>query len=228
MSRITSPVVPLDVPPSVTEPAVQTGRVKRRRDEEGGGVVAARPDGTPTGSISEPLKKRLKRLGRGFRSCMVCPICHQLFFECVSAWPCLHSYCACCIADWLAIYKSCPTCKIPINMKSIAVNHKLNGIVETVVEAYPDLETRTKEERDELHEKNPFRARVPVRPPQPQPPSPIAHRTSSSPGFSVRAPTTPRNVARDDVDVTPRRMTTLGSLRAWIANRLSFLRPWRP
>ncbi|KAI0990214.1 hypothetical protein GJ496_006053, partial [Pomphorhynchus laevis] len=58
-----------------------------------------------------------------------CAICLSTIYCCVSATPCLHSYCAACISQWLDNSNKCPVCKVKIS--AVTHNHLTDNIIET-------------------------------------------------------------------------------------------------
>nr|CAH8852892.1 unnamed protein product [Trichobilharzia regenti] len=80
-------------------------------------------------------------------SCLTCVICGDIYFECCSVQPCLHSFCTLC---WLKWQKSeCPMCRKHVS--AYAKNHQLNDLVEVFLRKYPE-KSKSTEEQNEIKE----------------------------------------------------------------------------
>ncbi|XP_033627192.1 E3 ubiquitin-protein ligase CHFR-like [Asterias rubens] len=87
----------------------------------------------------------------GMAGTLVCSICQDIFHDCVSLQPCLHSFCAACYTSWMDISKECPTCRN--NVERISRNFIVNNLVEAFVKEHPDKK-RSEEETAEMDAKN--------------------------------------------------------------------------
>lgn len=59
------------------------------------------PQPGPSHAASQPSAS-----DSGLLETLICAICHELLYDCVSVQPCLHSFCAGCFSDWMQ--GSCP------------------------------------------------------------------------------------------------------------------------
>ncbi|XP_072042861.1 E3 ubiquitin-protein ligase CHFR-like [Amphiura filiformis] len=107
----------------------------------GPGGQAADCDATPEeGSPQDTIAETL-----------MCSICQDIFHDCISLQPCMHSFCAACYSSWMDMAKNCPTCRITV--QRINKNHIVNNLVEAYLKDHSDKK-RSEEELKEMDEKN--------------------------------------------------------------------------
>lgn len=98
--------------------------------------VAKKPELLPHNSIADTL---------------LCSICQDIFHDCVSLQPCIHSFCAACYSQWMERSKECPTCRKKV--ERISKNHIINNLVEAFLKEHPERQ-RKEEELREMDRKN--------------------------------------------------------------------------
>lgn len=103
-------------------------------------------DCAPNDDDDDAVLKKDKK----FEENLICPICQDIYHECVSCQPCMHSFCGGCYVDWKYQSQSCPTCRK--NIKSVGRNHTLNNLALAYLEMHPE-KRRSKEEIEELDKK---------------------------------------------------------------------------
>lgn len=82
---------------------------------------------------------------------LICPICFDLFYKCVSVIPCLHNFCSGCYSDWVKNSDTCPQCRDPI--VQIGKNHSMDNFVEIFLKQHPDRK-RSESEYQEMDQKS--------------------------------------------------------------------------
>ncbi|CAH8858273.1 unnamed protein product [Trichobilharzia szidati] len=98
-----------------------------------------------TESIKTPSASTSMSADSEMETCLTCVICGDIYFECCSVQPCLHSFCTLC---WLKWQKSeCPMCRKHVS--AYAKNHQLNDLVEVFLRKYPE-KSKTVEEQNEI------------------------------------------------------------------------------
>jgi len=80
-----------------------------------------------------------------------CVICQEILYKCVSAQPCMHSFCAGCYSEWMLRSSDCPSCRV--KLERINKNHLVNNLVEAYLNANPE-KRRPEAELKELDAKN--------------------------------------------------------------------------
>lgn len=85
------------------------------------------------------------------RESLTCGICSDILHDCVSIQPCLHSFCGGCASEWIRRSAVCPTCRCKV--EALAVNHRLNDVVDTYLKHHPD-ERRADDELAVLDSRN--------------------------------------------------------------------------
>ncbi|KAG5451860.1 E3 ubiquitin-protein ligase chfr, partial [Clonorchis sinensis] len=92
-------------------------------------------------------------------NCLTCVICGNVFFECCSLQPCLHSFCTLCWLQWRQVRNICPVCRQPVS--GYGKNHQLNQLIELYLKQNPGMVHETcaccgaiipKYQRDSLEE----------------------------------------------------------------------------
>ncbi|XP_065055437.1 E3 ubiquitin-protein ligase CHFR-like [Rhopilema esculentum] len=99
----------------------------------------------------EPTSEKIKENDREVEENLTCGICQDIFHECVSVQPCMHSFCAACYSGWMSQSKICPTCRKSV--KQVGKNHILNNLVAAFLKKHPECQ-RAKEELDEMNKKD--------------------------------------------------------------------------
>ncbi|XP_038059674.1 E3 ubiquitin-protein ligase CHFR-like [Patiria miniata] len=89
--------------------------------------------------------------GEGIADNLICSICQDIFHDCISLQPCLHSFCAACYSSWMDISKDCPSCRNKV--ERISRNFIVNGLVDAFVKEHPDRK-RSDDEKAEMDAKN--------------------------------------------------------------------------
>ena len=114
--------------------------MKRQREEE-------------IKSLEEEKKKTLKqnKFQEDLGEEMMCCICIDYIYQCVTSIPCLHNFCASCFSDWMQKSTVCPQCREEIT--EMKKNATVNNIIEKFMQNNPDKK-RTKEEYAEMDAKN--------------------------------------------------------------------------
>ncbi|XP_028410485.1 E3 ubiquitin-protein ligase CHFR-like [Dendronephthya gigantea] len=85
------------------------------------------------------------------RETLICSICQDIFHDCLSLQPCMHSFCSACYSEWMKRSKACPTCRLPIERMSR--NHIVNNLVDAYLKDHPDKK-RDAEELAEMDARN--------------------------------------------------------------------------
>jgi hypothetical protein len=94
---------------------------------------------------------QLEKLEEIYEDNLICGICHELLYKCVTVIPCLHNFCAACLSSWFERSKVCPSCRD--ESQGIRKNHAINNLVESYLEANPEKK-RDPEELKEMDQKN--------------------------------------------------------------------------
>ncbi|XP_005106562.1 E3 ubiquitin-protein ligase CHFR [Aplysia californica] len=82
---------------------------------------------------------------------LICIICQELFHDCISLQPCMHSYCSGCYSEWMERSNECPSCRLKVDR--INKNHIVNNLVEAYLKDKPE-KRRSQADLDELDAKN--------------------------------------------------------------------------
>ncbi|XP_076107813.1 E3 ubiquitin-protein ligase CHFR-like [Mytilus galloprovincialis] len=82
---------------------------------------------------------------------LMCSICQEIMYNCISLQPCMHSYCAGCYSDWMQKSNECPTCRMKV--KRINKNHIVNNLIEAYLKEHPEKK-RPEEDLKALDAKN--------------------------------------------------------------------------
>ncbi|XP_067934717.1 E3 ubiquitin-protein ligase CHFR-like isoform X2 [Watersipora subatra] len=90
---------------------------------------------------------------------LLCCICQELLYDCVSLQPCMHTFCAGCFSQWMRTSKACPTCRKKAT--SVAQNHILRNLIEIYLKSNPNKQ-RPRDELDVLDENNTIKQPVMV------------------------------------------------------------------
>ncbi|XP_068679454.1 E3 ubiquitin-protein ligase CHFR-like isoform X1 [Montipora foliosa] len=109
---------------------------KKRHEEERGTLVEKEPKMVAHNSIADTL---------------LCSICQDIFHDCVSLQPCIHSFCAACYSQWMDRSSDCPSCRKRV--KRISKNHIVNNLVEAFLKEHPER-CRSDEEMKEMDSRN--------------------------------------------------------------------------
>ena len=80
-----------------------------------------------------------------------CSICIDYIYKCVTAWPCLHNFCAACFSDLMQKSKLCPVCQEEI--WAVKRNPIMTNIIERFLDNYPK-KRRPKEEYEAMDRKD--------------------------------------------------------------------------
>ena len=81
---------------------------------------------------SEKSPQREDDLGEEVRCC----ICIDYIYNCVTALPCLHNFCAACYSEWMERSDSCPQCREDIY--EIKKNSMVNNLINKFLEKHPE------------------------------------------------------------------------------------------
>ncbi|GAQ83830.1 hypothetical protein KFL_001640050 [Klebsormidium nitens] len=116
--------------------------------------------GTQTSINGSPLK-RLKgiELSEAEKSeKLECGICHDIWHNCVSTIPCLHTFCAACLSGWVKRSNTCPKCRGQLT--AVSRNRDLNALVEDFLKENPDKqrdpEDLAQADKENIFDKDPF------------------------------------------------------------------------
>lgn len=82
---------------------------------------------------------------------LICSICQEIIYKCVSLLPCMHCFCSGCYSEWMALSQECPQCRVKV--KRLVPNHIVAGLVETYLKRHPEKQ-RDADELKELDNKN--------------------------------------------------------------------------
>ncbi|XP_069135608.1 E3 ubiquitin-protein ligase CHFR-like isoform X2 [Argopecten irradians] len=82
---------------------------------------------------------------------LICTICQEILYDCISLQPCMHSFCAGCYSDWMDKSNECPTCRMKV--ERINKNHIVNNLIEAYLQDNPG-KRRDEEDIKELDAKN--------------------------------------------------------------------------
>jgi len=120
----------------------ETNELKRKKEEE-----QIRSSLEQEKKISEKQNKFQEELGEE----MMCCICIDYIYNCVTAIPCLHNFCASCFSGWMEKSAMCPQCREEVT--EIKKNALVNNILEKFMENNP-TKKRSKEEYEEMDKTN--------------------------------------------------------------------------
>ncbi|XP_074636657.1 E3 ubiquitin-protein ligase CHFR-like [Acropora palmata] len=82
---------------------------------------------------------------------LICSICQDIFHDCVSLQPCIHSFCAACYSQWMDRSSDCPSCRKRV--ERVSKNHIVNNLVEAFLKEHPERR-RSVEELREMDSRN--------------------------------------------------------------------------
>lgn len=82
---------------------------------------------------------------------LVCSICSELYYKCVTCIPCLHNFCAPCLSEWKKQSDKCPQCRGTV--ASFGKNHTVENLVTIYLKQHPE-KARSPDELEELEKKN--------------------------------------------------------------------------
>ncbi len=120
----------------------ESSELKRKREEE-----EIKSSLEQEKKLSEKQNKFQEELGEE----MMCCICIDYIYNCVTSIPCLHNFCASCFSGWMEKSKICPQCREEVT--EIKKNALVNNILEKFMENNPSKK-RTKEEYEEMDKTN--------------------------------------------------------------------------
>ncbi|XP_047142431.1 E3 ubiquitin-protein ligase CHFR isoform X1 [Hydra vulgaris] len=86
-----------------------------------------------------------------FEENLICVICQEIFHDCYSCQPCMHSFCAGCYSVWKLESSQCPTCRKEV--ESVYKNHTLNNLSLAYLNLNPN-KCRSKEDLLMLDKRN--------------------------------------------------------------------------
>eukprot|EP00112_Aurelia_sp_Birch-Aquarium-sp1_P013541 Seg2876.1 transcript_id=Seg2876.1/GoldUCD/mRNA.D3Y31 product="E3 ubiquitin-protein ligase CHFR" protein_id=Seg2876.1/GoldUCD/D3Y31 len=98
----------------------------------------------------EPAKK-IDDSDREMEENLTCGICQDIFHDCISAQPCMHSFCASCYSIWMVQSRKCPSCRKTV--KQVGKNHIVNNLVAAFIKKHPDRQ-RSEDELKEMDRNN--------------------------------------------------------------------------
>jgi len=87
---------------------------------------------------------------------LVCCICQDVFHDCVSCQPCMHSFCGGCYSMWKENSSLCPTCRQEV--QTVAMNHIINNLTTAYLDQHPEKK-RNEADLSELDEKNTIKSK---------------------------------------------------------------------
>ncbi|XP_063448138.1 E3 ubiquitin-protein ligase CHFR-like [Mytilus trossulus] len=124
---------------------VSSGENKKKSKEEISKEEASKmKSGTVTTSAAVPDVDEIEET-------LMCSICQEIMYYCISLQPCMHSYCAGCYSDWMQKSNECPTCRMKV--KRINKNHIVNNLIEAYLKEHPEKK-RPEEDLKALDAKN--------------------------------------------------------------------------
>ena len=85
---------------------------------------------------------------------LICAICLDLIYQCVTLMPCLHNLCGSCVSELVNHSKNCPMCKCEI--KEAKMNPLMNNIIQDFVNKNPTYK-KTSEEMKSIDSRNKFK-----------------------------------------------------------------------
>ncbi|KAH8869984.1 E3 ubiquitin-protein ligase [Schistosoma japonicum] len=85
-------------------------------------------------SSSELIRPSTSTDDTDLETCLTCVICGDIYFECCSVQPCLHSFCTLCWLKWNKF--ECPMCRKSVT--TYAKNHQLNNLVDVFLRKHPE------------------------------------------------------------------------------------------
>ncbi|RTG81315.1 E3 ubiquitin-protein ligase CHFR [Schistosoma bovis] len=96
-------------------------------------------------SSSQFMKPSTSNDDTDLENCLTCVICGDIYFECCSVQPCLHSFCTLC---WLRCKRyECPMCRKSVS--AYAKNHQLNNLVDVFLRKHPE-KLKSESEQNEI------------------------------------------------------------------------------
>lgn len=98
-----------------------------------------------TEEIKETKKQneKLKKLHDSLQEEMMCSICMDYLYQCVTVIPCLHNFCAACLSEWLENSKQCPQCREV--MVEVKKNAAINNMTQKFLDNCPEKKRSPKE-----------------------------------------------------------------------------------
>jgi len=102
-----------------------------KSDENDGAAIA-----TPHSGAEQPRIGTAPAGPDDMEENMGCGICHEILHDCVSVWPCLHSFCGGCYSEWRKRSKECPQCRKIVH--NVAENHTINNLVNAFLKMNPE------------------------------------------------------------------------------------------
>ncbi|CAH8510109.1 unnamed protein product [Schistosoma turkestanicum] len=109
-------------------------------------ITAEHSTTTPTQPppLLDSIKPSTSTDDSDLENCLTCAICGDIYFECCSVQPCLHSFCTLC---WLKCEKNqCPMCRKSVS--AYAKNHQLNNLVDIFLRKHPEKSKSSSEQND--------------------------------------------------------------------------------
>ena len=118
----------------------ESSDLKRKREEELKSLEEEK-------KIIEKQSKFEEQVGEE----MMCCICIDFIYNCVTSIPCLHNFCASCFSEWMVKSTACPQCREEVT--EIKKNATVNNMIQKFMENNPSKK-RPKEEYEEMDQKN--------------------------------------------------------------------------
>ena len=85
----------------------------------------------------------LSKMDEKIRAEVICSICYDHIYRCVTLIPCLHNFCASCISSWTQKSDHCPQCRQ--RFVDISKNLTLNNLIASFMERNPTLKLSKEE-----------------------------------------------------------------------------------
>jgi len=67
---------------------------------------------------------------------LICGICQEIIYKCITLVPCMHNFCTCCYGNWRANANDCPQCRTVVKLGQ--KNHAINNLIEIYLQKNPE------------------------------------------------------------------------------------------
>eukprot|EP01080_Neovahlkampfia_damariscottae_P002717 gene2717-3913_t len=129
---------------------IEEGFLKRTRDEEEP-IEEEKP--LKSQKIDDKSQQELSQEDP-MEENLLCPICSDIFYKCITVLPCLHNFCAPCYSSWMKsqnLHENCPQCRQTVD--EVRKNHGIQNFVDTYLKLHPKKQ-KSEEEIKELEKEN--------------------------------------------------------------------------
>mmetsp|Transcript_10440 Transcript_10440/g.17073 ORF Transcript_10440/g.17073 Transcript_10440/m.17073 type:complete len:517 (+) Transcript_10440:42-1592(+) len=139
--------------PCATDTAIAAFRYESILASTGSCASAAVPSSSPPASTPSSSSSVSNSADMG--KLLECPICHDIFYQCVTCVPCMHHFCGACYSDWRKRSNTCPFCKTEVT--EVQKDHVISSMAETYLVDNP-AKKRSEEEYKDMDARNTVKA----------------------------------------------------------------------